>query len=187
MRKLLLVLALSSAGISWALAANRPDLTTNSVTVDKQGTLEIPAPKNWTFIHTNAPGAPAYAALHSPGNSIAIEMTIYWDGVGKKISKPTEAEFEEIVSNVCVRGYERISVEKKFTLEKLKGPTVSGTFARFTDSRWVPMLKGDFPNVATGMFRCGNLWGNFNLLTYDKDGPTFKQGLQLLQSTRRKP
>jgi hypothetical protein len=37
------------------------------------------------------------------------------------------------------------------------------------------------------MFRCGNLWGNFDLLTNDKDGPTFKQGLTVLQSLHRKP
>jgi hypothetical protein len=187
MKPLLLALALWTAALSLALAADSPGLTTNSVTVGKQGTLQIVAPRDWRFTHTNVSGAPPYASLHSPSNSIAIEISVYWDGIGKKISKPTEADFEQIVSNVSVRSYEPTSVERKTTLEKFQGPGVTGVFARFTDARWVPVLKGDYPNVASGMFRSGNLWGNFTLLTYEKDGPSFKQGLQVLQSMRRVP
>ena len=64
---------------------------------------------------------------------------------------------------------------------------MSGTFARFTEAHWVPMLEADYRNIATGMFRSGNLWGRFNLLTYDKDGPQFKRGLEILKSIRREP
>ena len=48
-------------------------------------------------------------------------------------------------------------------------------------------MKDEFPNFTEGMFRSDNIWGNFNLLTFDKDGPGFKAGLQVLQSMRRKP
>jgi hypothetical protein len=133
------------------------------------------------------PGAPGYAALHSPSNSIGIEIWVYWDGFGNTNSKPTEANFAQIVSNTCARGVARASVEKEVTLEKFQGSAVSGTFARFTEAHWVPMLEGDYRNIATGMFRSGNLWGNFNLLTYDKDGSQFKQGLEILKSIRREP
>jgi hypothetical protein len=37
------------------------------------------------------------------------------------------------------------------------------------------------------MFRCANFWGNFNLLTHDKNGIEFKAGLQVLESLRKKP
>ena len=107
---------------------------------------------------------------------------------GKATLRPmAEANFAQIVSNTCVRGVAQASIEKEVTLEKFRGPAVRGTFARFTEAHWVPMLQGDYPNIATGMFRSGNLWGNFNLLTYDKDGPQFKQGLEILKSMRRKP
>lgn len=187
MRQLLLYLALLGAGISLAPAQDSHTLVTNSVSVDKQGTLQIAAPGDWRFEQTNLPGAAPYVSLHSPSNSIAIEISIFWDGIGKKVSKPTQADFERIVSNVCLRSFEPTSVEKKVVLEEFRGPSMNGTFARFTDARWVPMLNSDYPNVTSGMFRSGNFWGNFNLLTYDKDGPLFKQGLEVMKSMRRVP
>lgn len=182
---MLLAIALFATAICSAPADDTPALTTNSITVDNKGTLQIAAPKDWRFEQTNIPGGQPYAALHSPNNSIGLEISIYWDGFGKAESKPTEAQFEQIVSNTCVNGVLQDSVEKKVVLEKLQGPAVSGTFARFTDAHWAQPLKADYPNTATGMFRSGNLWGNFNLVTYDKDGPLFKQGLRVLQSMRR--
>jgi hypothetical protein len=187
MRQLLLALALLAAATFSVLAAETPAVTTNSVTVDNQGVLQIAAPTDWTFEHTNTPDSQPYAALQSSNNLIAIEIWILWDGFGKTNSRPTPADLAQIVSNSCVRGYAKVSIEKKVVLEKLQGPAVSGTFARFSEAQWVPMLKGDYPNVASGMFRCGNLWGRFELLSYDKDGPLFKQGLQVLESMRRKP
>lgn len=187
MRQLLLVMTLMGALISPVRSADIQTFKTNSVIVGKKGVLQITAPKDWTFEQTNLPGSQPYAALHSPGNSIGIELSIYWDGFGKSNSQPTQADFEQIVSNTCIRGVAQGSVEKKVVLEKLQGPAVSGTFARFTDAQWVPMLKGDYPNIASGMFRSGNLWGKFSLVTYDKDGPLFKQGLEVLKSMRRKP
>lgn len=187
MRQLLLSLALFGAGILLVPAQDSQALVTHSITVGQQGTLQIVTPGDWRFMQTNLAGAAPYVSLHSPSNSITIEASIFWDGISKKVSTPTRADFERIVSNVCVRGYARTSVEKKIVLEDLQGPSVSGTFARFTDARWVPMLKEDYPNIATGMFRCGNLWGNFDVLTYDRDGPLFKQALQVLESMRRVP
>lgn len=187
MRQLLLALAFLAAAISSLPAADGLDLTTNSVSVGKQGTLEILAPKDWKFTSATRPGSPSGASLHSPSNSIAIGISVFWDGIGKKIAKPTQADFERIVSNVCVRQYEPSSVERKTTLENLQGPAVTGVYARFTDAHWVPMLKTDYPNVVSGMFRSGNLWGNFDIYTHDKDGPLFKQALQVLQSMRSVP
>lgn len=187
MRQLLLAMTVLAGVIFSARAADVPTLTTNSVAVADKGVLKIASPQDWTFGKTNRPGAPAYVLLSSPKNTIGIEMWIYWDGFGKTNSKPTQADFERIVSEACAGSYERMSVERKTVLEALKGPGVSGTFARFTEANWTPMLKGDYPNVASGMFRSGNLWGKFNLVTYDKDGPLFKQGLKVLESIRREP
>ncbi|HLX70490.1 MAG TPA: hypothetical protein VKV04_12755 [Verrucomicrobiae bacterium] len=187
MRQLLLVMTVLAWVIFPALAADVPALKTNSVAVDNKGMLKIAAPRDWTFGKTNLPGAPVYAVLSSPSNTIGIDMWIYWDGFGKTNSKPTQADFEQIVSNICARTYEPNSVERKTVLETLQGPAVTGTFARFTEANWMPMVKGDYPNIANGMFRSGNLWGRFNLVTYDKDGPQFQQGLKILESIRREP
>lgn len=187
MRQLLLAITLLTALLSSARAADDQTLKTNSVVVGNFGVLQIASPKDWIFEQTNVPGAPPYVALRSPSDSIGIEMSIYWDGFGKSNSHPTETDFEQIVSNSCILGTAQDSIEKKVVLEKLQGPAVSGTFARFTQAQWVPMLKGDYPNIASGMFRSGNLWGKFSLVTYDKDGPLFKQGLRVLESIRRKP
>jgi len=189
MRQFLLALTLMSRLLSSAGAADNQIFKTNSFTVGKQGTLEILTPTDWTFVQTNLYllGNPPSVELHSPGNATEIRISAYWDGFSGKISNPTAADFENIVSNVCVLKYVPASVEKNVVLEKLQGPAVSGTFARFTDATWVPMLNNDHRVVVTGMFRSGNIWGNFDMVTGDKNGPMFKQGLQVLESIRRKP
>jgi len=188
MRKLLFVFALMGA-FSLARAAESQPLATNNVAVGEHGTLEILTPKDWTLIHTNMnfPGNPVSVELHAPGDAPTIRLTIFWDGFGGKPVKPTEADMEQSVSN-NVRIYSLpISKEKTFALEKIHGPGVAGCFARLTDAEWTPVVKGEFLNIATGMFRSENLWGNFDLLTFDKDGPQFKAGLKVLESLRRKP
>jgi len=189
MRQLLLAITLMTALLSSARAAENQTFKTNSLTLDKHGTLEILTPNDWTFARTNLqlPGDPPSIELHSPANATEIRITVYWDGFHGKTSYPTAADFENIVSNVCLLKYVPASVEKNIVLEKLQGPAVSGTFARFTDATWVPMLNNDHRVVVTGMFRSGNIWGNFDMVTGDKNGPMFKQGLQVLESMRRKP
>lgn len=174
---------------SLAHAAESQILQTNAVTMEDHGTLQLLTQKDWTLTRTNTQlnGKPLSIELHSASNTIAMQMTIYWDGMNEKMRKLTDADMELIVSNVATRQYLPISVEKKFVLEQLKGPEMTGTFARFTDAGWVPVKKNEFRNLATGMFRCGNLWGNFDLLTNDKDGPLFKQGVKVLESLHREP
>jgi hypothetical protein len=188
MRKLLLAFGLAGALICTAHAADEPKFITTEVPAGTNGTLEIPAPADWTITYTNLlmPGNPPTLEFHPPNNSLALRITLYWDGFGANKTKLTDADFDRIVSNVAKMKYVPVSVEGTFTLEKLKGDGVSGTFARFTDRDWTPVLKNEFPNLTTGMFRCGNLWGNFDLLTSDKDGPSFKAGLKVLQAMRRK-
>lgn len=188
MRKLLLTLALTGAFLL-ARAGERGPLTTNAVVVGKHGTLQILTPPDWTLIRTNMQlrGNPQSVEVHSITNNDTLRITIYWDGFNGQMANPTEANMQTIVSNVATRQYLPISVEKKFTLEKLHGKAVTGTFARFTDAGWVPMLKDEHRNLATGMFRCGNLWGNFDLLTDDKNGPEFQLGIKMVESMRRAP
>jgi hypothetical protein len=187
MRKLLLLFALLSAA-SLAQGADTAGLATNSVSLGMQGTLEILTPKDWTLVHTNMhlPGDPPSVELHSVSNTIIIRLSIYWDGFGGKLRIPSGAQMRNIVTTNALQ-YLPISVEKTFDLEQLHGPGVTGTFARLTDARWSPVMKDQYHNLATGMFRCENLWGTFDLLTNDKNGPLFKQGLMVMESLRRKP
>jgi hypothetical protein len=187
MRQLLLLAVLMSA-FPLARAAETAALTTNAVTLGEQGTLEISLPKDWTFAQTNLnyPGKPTSVELHSASNSAVIRLTIFWDGFRHPNVKPTETDMVNSVSNAAVLQYLPISVEKTVTLEQLHGPAVTGLFVRFTDSKWKPLFTA-YKNAATGMFRSSNLWGNFDLLTNEKDGIDFKQGLQVLESLRRKP
>jgi hypothetical protein len=135
----------------------------------------------------NVPDNPITIELHAPNNSTIIRFYIRWDGFGGKPFKPAEAQMGKIVSNNIVAQYLPTAVEKTFALEKLHGPAVTGVFARITDAQWAPVLKDSYPNLTEGMFRCGNIWGNFNVVTFDKDGPLFKEALKVLESMRRKP
>ncbi|HWD92983.1 MAG TPA: hypothetical protein VG938_11625 [Verrucomicrobiae bacterium] len=188
MRQLLLLAAMMSV-FPLARAAAGETLATNTIPVDNHGTLEISCPTDWSLIRTNLnlPGKPVSVELHSLSNTVIVRLTIFWNGFGNEKVKPTEDDMEQSVSNLASRRYLPLSVEKTFTLEKLQGPAVTGPFIRFTDAGWTPVMTDEYQNVATGMFRSGNLWGNFDVLTNDKDGPNFKQGLKVVESIRGKP
>jgi hypothetical protein len=189
MRQLLFIAALLSI-LSFARAAETTAMKTNSLALGTPGTLEISTPADWTFSPTNLnlPDNPLSVELHAPNNALVIRFYVRWDGFGGSTAKPTEKEMSQIVSNNVAVQYLSVAVEKTITLEKLKGTGVIGTFARITDSTWSPVAKGDtYPNLTEGMFRCSNIWGNFNVVTFDKDGPLFKEALKALESMRRKP
>src|SRR5262249_53527115 len=99
MRQLLLVVAIIAALVASARAAESKILTTNVLSLGEHGTLQIPAPKNWSFAQTNMhlPGDPPSVELHSPGNTASLRLTVYWDGFPGKISKPTDADMDQIV------------------------------------------------------------------------------------------
>jgi hypothetical protein len=186
MRQLLFIVALMSA-FGLARAAEVEPLKTNRMTIGVAGTLEVLTPPDWTVVQTNMntpDGAPAFE-LHAPNDSIAIRLFVRWDGFGGKSIKPTETDMSAIVSDILKKQYLPVAKEKTVALEKMKGPAVTGVYARITDSTWTPVLKNTYPNLAEGMFRCQNIWGNFDLLTSDKNGPQFKAGLKVLESLRR--
>jgi hypothetical protein len=133
------------------------------------------------------PDGPRTAELHSAGGEVSVQLTLFWDGFGPKQLKPDEEKLAEILRTAVEAQYVPASVEKKMVLEKLKGADASGIFARFTDAEWVGKKPppGQFANVATGMVRCGDLWGNFTILTQGRDGPSFKQGLTVIESLRK--
>lgn len=164
-------------------------LKTNSIALGKAGTLHIASPTDWTwkYIGVNQPDHEPMFDFYAPSNSLTIRLYIRWDGFAGKSSHPAEAEMTAIVSNNITTQYLPQAVEKTFDLEKLHGPAVAGIYARLTDKKWTPMVKDNYPYICEGMFRAGNIWGNFNLLTYDKDGNGFKAGMKVLESLRREP
>ncbi len=185
MRQLLLVLVLLGA---FSRARGAENQVTNAIPLGKPGTLEVLVPNDWTLQRTNLnlPDAPVTIELHSVSNTTVIRLTIYWDGFKGNLIQPSDAKMDSIVSNNAVQ-YVDGSVEKKIAIEKLKGPAVTGSFVRFTDADWTPVVKNEYRAIATGMFRCENVWGTFDLLTGDKDGPLFKDAIGVVQSLRRKP
>jgi hypothetical protein len=186
LKQLIFILALSAA-FGFTSAAQAQSLKTNSLSFGKAGILEIVTPPGWKMNEVNLKlqdDEPVFD-LHAPSNSLVIRLYVQWDGFAGKSVRPAEAEMGTIVSNSVVTQYLPVAVEKKFDLEKLHGPAVTGIYARVTDSKWSPLVENTYPNICEGMFRCGNIWGNFNLLTYDKDGRGFKAGLKVLESMRR--
>jgi hypothetical protein len=189
MRKLWFIFALLCALSVVSHAADKQSLATNTISAGKEGTLEILTPPGWTLLQTNLnlPDKPLTAELHSPSEQTVIRVYLRWDNFGGTTIKPNDKNMEQIVSNTVARQYLSMSVEKSITLEKLRGPGVTGVFARITDAGWTPVMKNEFPNLTEGMFRCENLWGNFNLMSFGKNSPSFKEGLKVLESMRRKP
>lgn len=180
-----------TVALSFAHAADVEPLKTNNMPLGSAGTLQVLTPPDWVLVQTNL-GLPNFGPifeLHAPRDSITIRIYTRWDGdnLGGKSIKPTQAEMATVVSNIVATQYLPVAKEKTFDLEKMNGPGVNGVFARVTDSKWTILEKNTYPNIATGMFRSENIWGNFDLLTSDKDGPQFKAGLKVLESLRQKP
>ena len=189
LNRLMFVIALVGA-FAFTRAAEAQSLKTNNIPLGKVGSLQLLTPPDWKIIPVDLKlqdNVPVFD-LHAPSNTLVIRLYVRWDGFAGKSARPGEAEMSTIVSNSVEGQYLPIAVEKTFELEKLHGPAVSGIYARVTDSTWSPVIKdNNYPNVCEGMFRCANIWGNFNLLTFDKNGPGFKTGLQVLESLRKKP
>lgn len=164
-------------------------LKTNDLNLARYGTLQVVTPADWTakYVGVNQPDQEPVFDLRAPSNSLVIRLYVRWDGFAGKSARPDEAAMGNIVSNSVVAQYLPIAVEKKFDLEKFHGPAVTGIYARVTDSRWTAVMQDVYRNVCEGMFRCGNIWGNFNLLTNDKNGPGFRAGMKVLESLSRKP
>lgn len=187
MRHLLFVLALAGAFLI-AHPAVGEILQTTDVVVGTNGTLQIAMPRNWTMVQTNLnfPGDPKTVELHSASNTIVIRLQIYSGAFKGTLIEPNEIKMNTIVSNDAM-AYLPISVEKKIVLENLKGPAVTGSFVRFTDAGWTPVVKDEYRALTHGMFRCGQIWGTFDLLTNDKEGTFFNEGMDVIKSFRRKP
>jgi len=189
-KQLLFLFALAAA-FAITRAAKAQALKTNDLSVGSPGTLQVLTPPDWKVesVNLNLQDNVPVFDLHAPGNTGVIRLYVRWDGFGGKSIRPGETEMSAIVSNSVVSQYLPIAVEKTFNLEKLHGPAVAGVFARVTDSTWSPVVNdtNNYPNICEGMFRAANLWGNFLLLTHDKNGAEFKVGLHVLESLRRKP
>lgn len=187
-KQLLFLLALATV-FNFTPVAQAQFLKTNSLPLGKAGVLQFLTPPDWTskYIGMNEPDHEPMFDLFAPSNSLTIRLYVRWDGLAGKFGHPSEAEMTAIVSNNIVTQYLPLAVEKTFDLEKLHGPAVTGVYARLTDSKWNPMVKDNYQYICEGMFRSGNIWGNFNLLTYDKNGSGFKAGMKVLESLRRAP
>jgi hypothetical protein len=187
MRQLLSLAALM-AFLMVGHSAESVALRTNSITVGTNGVLLLTTPDNWEVMRTNVnPKNPYTVEVHAPADGPRIRLNICWDGFPRVAQNPTASDLDKIVSNVVARQYLPICVEKTVELEKLKGPHVTGTFVRLTDAHWTPVVKSEYQNQGVGMFRTGSLWGDFDLLCNDKDGPQFQAGLKVLETLRKKP
>ena len=189
-KQFLFLIALAAA-FAFTRSADAQALATNDLRLAKAGILQALTPPDWTgkFMGVHQPDQEPIFDFYAPNHALMLRLYVRWDGFGGKPIRPGETEMSKIVSNTVATQYLPVAVEKSFNLEKLRGPAVTGIYARITDTNWTPVLKNtnDYPNICEGMFRTANIWGNFNLLTHDKDGPEFKAGLQVLESLRRKP
>jgi len=180
-----------AAAFAFTRAAQAQALKTNDLELGPAGTLQVLTPPDWKIysVDLNLQDQVPVFDLHAPSNSLIIRLYCRWDGFGGKTVRVGEPEMSTIVSNSVATQYMPVAVEKSFKLEKLRGSAVAGVYARVTDSTWSPVVNdtNNYPNICEGMFRTANLWGNFNLLTHDKNGVEFKAGLHVLESLRRKP
>jgi hypothetical protein len=171
------------------LRGQSPAATTNTISVADQGKLEIVAPGGWRFgiRDSSRTGVPLTFEVRSEDGQALLLMNVFWDGFGPKQFKPTDADLLKILTLTSETQYVPTSVEKKLTTERISGGSAQGTMARFTDAKWAGKTPppGEFGNVAAGVIRCGNLWGNFTLLSNDRDGAKVREGLAVLESLRK--
>ncbi len=173
-----------------AFGAATPSVTTNSVLVQNHGTLSWVVLAGWEYTPPRADpsGAmPATFRLRSPAGQPSLIVTVFWDGFGPKKFSPSDKEMADLVKKNAEEKYAPSSVEKEVHLTPLAGARMRGNFISFTDSQFADKEPKDIPagearNATIGMFRSGNLWGNFTMLTNAKEGEQFDQALAVVKS-----
>lgn len=189
--KLLVTVALALAIVPAALSGEK-DFTTNSLPIPGHASLQIIAPKEWIFVAKGrqlpSQSVPRTAELSAKDAGAKLLLTAFWDGFGGD-KKLTPALYQTHLRASLEAQYAPSSVEKKTVVEKFGGTNVQGWFARFTDAKWSDKTPpaGEYANIATGWFHCGDLWGHFTLFTNEKDGPLIRQGLAVMEGLKRGP
>ena len=189
MRSALSVVLLScAAGVLVAEPATL-QFKTNSAAVHQHGTLSWTVPAAWTDTGadgTPPPTAPITLRFRAPGNRPTVLLAVFWDGIGAQQAKPGAELFPVLVKALAEKQYAAGSVEKTAKVETFKDDTVAVSYASFTDLKFTGKEPppDETRNITVGMFRCGHLWGNFTLLTNDKDGDEFKQAMAVVKSLR---
>ncbi len=187
-RSALSVFLLSCAAVR--LFAGAPLLlVTNSLAIHGHGTLTWAAPATWE--HTPPPSAassdaPVASRWRAPGNHPTVLVSIAWDGIAGNPGKPDGPILAVLVKAFAEKRYAAGSVEKTAKVETVTNGTTIISYASFTDPQFV--AKDPPPeetrHMTVGMFRSGPLWGNFTLMTNDKDGDEFREAMALVKSFR---
>ena len=164
-------------------------LVTNSLAIHGHGTLTWAAPATWE--HTApSPAAPPDAPMafrwRAPGNHPTVLVSVAWDGIAGNKGKPDGAMLAVLVKTFAEKQYAAQSVEKAAKVETVKSDAVTVSYASFTDPKFIAKEPppDETRNMTVGMFRSGPLWGNFTLMTNDKDGDEFREGMALVRSLR---
>lgn len=189
MRLFVLFLLVLLGGRS-AFGADSPSATTNSVLVQNHGTLSWVVPAGWEYTPPRADPTgtiPAFFRLRSPAGQPSLMVTVCWDGFGPKKLSPSGEELVEMLKHGAEEKFVPTSVEKEVHPVALAGDRMWGTYVSFTDLKFADMDVKDIPTTESrhatiGMFRTGNLWGNFTLFSNAKDGAQFDQALAVVKS-----
>jgi hypothetical protein len=186
-------LCLGLLGMTLGVAAAEPTVApkteSRQVTVAEEGSLAYNAPGEWVYSAPKLPNGkfPPTFKLSPKDQSASLLVTVFWDGFGNRATPMTDAELQNVLKVSSERQYVPTSVEKKLEILKFTQPGVHGWYAQFTDASLVGKNPppGDFKVVTSGIFRAGNLWGNFTLLTNAKDDAGFKTGLKVIESFKK--
>jgi hypothetical protein len=172
---------------SAAEPAPPPKVESRQIEVAGQGSLAYKAPDGWTYSAPKLPSAklPPTFKLSAPDGTGSLLVSVFWDDFGDHVL--TDAELQNILKTSATRQYVNTSVEKKLDVQKLTQPGMHGWYAQFTDADLAgkEAPPGEFKVVTTGIFRTGNLWGNFTLLTNAKDDAVCKAGLKVIESFKK--
>ena len=125
--------------------------------------------------------------LRAPGGHPTLLFLVFWDDFGPRKLSPTDPQLAALVKSGGEQEYVADSVEKESHQLTFSNDHIHGSYASFTDIRFVGKEAKDVPaeesRVATvGTFRAGRLWGKFTLLTDAKDGPAFDPALAVVKS-----
>ena len=188
--RLIWLFSLLLLGARLVEGADRATVVTNSVLVQNHGTLTWFAPAGWEYTPPQADilgTMPASFRLRAPDGQPSLMVTVFWDGFGPKKLNPSDAELADLLKKGAEVKFAPGSVEKEVRFTPLAGDRMRGNFVSFTDAKFADTDLRDIPpgearNATIGMFRTGNLWGNFTLLSTAKEGEQFDQALAVVKS-----
>ncbi len=177
MKKLLALLALATF---WVQAAPK------EVAIDQSRAAIINVPAAWTLSQPSYSKSLPMAGLSISAPDHKIVLQLFGSKDGKPFAK-TPMELKSMARKDAQK-YIRGSSEKNANLVDVSKHNIAGSYARFTDERWVSVIPpmGQYKYVTKGMFQSNGILIAVEYLSNDIGSDRYYEAMEIIKGIQGK-